>query len=100
LGFFVSVIAISQLAASQVALIATFLPAFLLSGFIYPIDQMPAFIQLITHLIPARYFMTIIRDVFLKGTSIPLLLNDLLALAIFALLLTILATRAFQKKLS
>lgn len=100
LGYFVSVAAKSQLAASQAALIATFLPAFLLSGFIYPIDQMPATIQLITHLIPARYFMTIIRDVFLKGTSISLLLNDLLALAIFALLLTILATRVFQKKLS
>ena len=100
LGYLVSVVAKSQLAASQVALIATFLPAFLLSGFIYPIDQMPAFIQFITHLIPARYFMTIIRDVFLKGTSIPLLLNDLLALALFAFVLTILATRAFQKKLT
>jgi ABC-2 type transport system permease protein len=96
----VSVVAKSQLAASQAALIATFLPAFLLSGFIYPIDQMPAIIQLITHLIPARYFMTIIRDVFLKGTSIPLLLNDLLALAVFALVLTVLATRAFHKRLS
>ena len=100
LGYCVSVVAKSQLAASQVALIATFLPAFLLSGFIYPIDQMPAVIQLITHLIPARYFMTIIRDVFLKGTSVPLLLDDLLALTIFALLLTILATRAFHKKLT
>ena len=100
MGYVVSVVAKSQLAASQTALIATFLPAFLLSGFIYPIDQMPAFIQLITHLIPARYFMTIIRDVFLKGTSIPLLVNDLLALAIFAMILTVLATRAFHKKLS
>lgn len=100
LGYVVSVVAKSQLAASQAALIATFLPAFLLSGFIYPIDQMPAAIQVITHLIPARYFMTIIRDVFLKGTSIPLLLNDLSALAIFALLLTVLATRAFRKTLT
>jgi ABC-2 type transport system permease protein len=93
-------VAKSQLAASQAALIATFLPAFLLSGFIYPIDQMPPVIQAITHIIPARYFMTIIRDVFLKGTSIPLLLDDLLALALFALLLTVIATRAFHKKLS
>jgi ABC-2 type transport system permease protein len=100
LGYVVSVVAKSQLAASQAALISTFLPAFLLSGFIYPIDQMPAAIQVITHLIPARYFMTIIRDVFLKGTSIPLLLDDLFALAIFALLLTILATRAFRKTLT
>jgi ABC-2 type transport system permease protein len=100
LGYFISVIARSQLAASQAALIATFLPAFLLSGFIYPIDQMPTVIQVITHLIPARYFMNIIRDVFLKGTALPLLLDDLFALALFALLLTFLATRAFQKQLS
>jgi drug efflux transport system permease protein len=99
LGYFISVVAKSQLAASQVALIATFLPAFLLSGFIYPIDQMPEVIQLITHVIPARYFMTITRDVFLKGTSIPLFLDELLALAVFALLLTVIATRAFHKKL-
>ncbi len=100
LGYVISVVAKSQLAASQAALIATFLPAFLLSGFIYPIDQMPVVIQAITHLIPARYFMTIIRDVFLKGTSLPFLLDDLLALAVFAGLLTILATRAFRKTLA
>jgi ABC-2 type transport system permease protein len=100
LGYFISVVAKSQLAASQTALIATFLPAFLLSGFIYPIDQMPAVIQLITHLIPARYFMTIIRDVFLKGTPIALFREELLALGLFAAILTWLATRAFHKKLS
>ncbi|MBS0183992.1 MAG: ABC transporter permease [Nitrospira sp.] len=100
LGYLISVLAKSQLAASQAALIVTFLPAFLLSGFLYPIDQMPAAIQVITHLIPARYFMTILRDVFLKGTSIPFLASDLLALALFAAILTILATRAFHKKLT
>jgi ABC-2 type transport system permease protein len=100
LGYVISVVARSQLAASQAALLATFLPAFLLSGFIYPIDQMPTVIQLITHIIPARYFMTITRDVFLKGTSIPLLLDDLIALAVFAIVLTVIATRSFKKKLT
>ena len=100
LGYVVSVLAKTQLAASQAALIATFLPAFLLSGFLYPIDQMPTVIQVMTYLIPARYFMTILRDVFLKGTSIPFLVDDLLALALFAAILTILATRAFHKKLA
>jgi ABC-2 type transport system permease protein len=100
LGYCISVVAKTQLAASQVALISTFLPAFLLSGFIYPVDQMPTAIQVVSYLIPARYFMTIIRDVFLKGTSLSLLLDDLLALALFAMLLTVLATRAFQKKLT
>lgn len=99
LGYLLSVVAKSQLAASQAALIATFLPAFLLSGFLYPTDQMPAVIQVLTHIIPARYFMTIIRDVFLKGTPLPLLLDDLLALALFATLLTVVATRAFRKQL-
>lgn len=100
LGYVISVVAKSQLAASQAALIATFLPAFLLSGFLYPVDQMPAATQLITYLVPARYFMTILRDVFLKGTSLPFLMDDLLALALFAALLTILATRVFRKKLT
>lgn len=100
LGYAVSVVAKSQLAASQAALIATFLPAFLLSGFLYPIDQMPTVIQIITHVIPARYFMSVIRDVFLKGTPLVYLLDDLLALALFAALLTLLATRAFHKKLA
>jgi ABC-2 type transport system permease protein len=99
LGYIISVVAKSQLAASQVALVSTFLPAFLLSGFMYPIEQMPAVIRLITYIVPARFFMTITRDVFLKGTSVPLLWDDLLALAVFAVLLTLLATRAFRKKL-
>jgi len=100
LGYVVSVVAKTQLAASQAALIATFLPAFLLSGFIYPIEQMPVAVQLLTHLIPARYFMAISRDVFLKGTPLPLLVDDLLALGLFATILTLIATRAFQKKLA
>jgi ABC-2 type transport system permease protein len=99
LGYFLSVTLKSQLAASQASMIATFLPAFLLSGFIFPIDQMPAFIQLITHAIPARYFMSIIRAVFLKGTPLVLLWEDMLALFIFATVLMLVATRAFQKRL-
>ncbi len=99
LGYFLSVALKSQLAASQASLIATFLPTFLLSGFIFPIDQMPAFIQVVTHIIPARYFMSIIRAVFLKGTPLVLLWEDLLALFLFATVLILVATRAFQKRL-
>lgn len=99
LGYFLSVALKSQLAASQASMIATFLPAFLLSGFIFPIDQMPAFIQLVTHVIPARYFMSIIRAVFLKGTPLVLLWEDMLALLIFATILILVATRAFQKRI-
>lgn len=99
MGYFFSVVAKTQLAASQISLIATFLPAFLLSGFMYPIDQMPAFIQIITHIIPARYYMAILRNVFLKGTSIMSMWRDFLGLALFALILSFVATRVFKKRL-
>lgn len=99
MGYFFSVVAKSQLAASQISLIATFLPAFLLSGFIYPIDQMPAVIRVVTHIVPARYYMAILRNVFLKGTDVSLMWQDFLGLALFALLLTVVATRAFKKRL-
>jgi ABC-2 type transport system permease protein len=99
MGYLLSVVMKSQLAASQASMIATFLPAFLLSGFIFPIDQMPKVIQVVTHLIPARYFMSIIRAVFLKGTPLVLLWTDLLALLVFATILVLVATRAFRKQL-
>lgn len=98
-GFFISVIAKSQLAASQVALISTFLPAFLLSGFLFSIEQMPQAIQVFTHIVPARYYVTLMKAVFLKGTPISYLHTELMALAAFALLLVLLATRAFRKRL-
>jgi ABC-2 type transport system permease protein len=99
MGYFFSVVAKTQLAASQISLLATFLPAFLLSGFMYPIDQMPAVIQVITHIVPARYYMSILRNVFLKGTSIALMWQDFLGLALFATLLAFAATRVFKKRL-
>lgn len=99
LGYVLSVAMKSQLAASQASLVATFLPAFLLSGFIFSIDQMPRPVQFITIIIPARYFMTLIRAVFLKGTPVVLLWVDLLSLMIFATVLVFIATRAFKKQL-
>jgi ABC-2 type transport system permease protein len=99
MGYMLSVVMKSQLAASQASMVATFLPAFLLSGFIFPIDQMPWIIQIVTRAIPARYFMSIIRAVFLKGTPITLLWSDLLALMVFATVLVLIATRAFRKQL-
>jgi len=100
LGFFISVIAKNQLAASQIALIATFLPAFLLSGFLYAIEQMPVILQYITRLLPARYYVSVLKKIFLKGSPAPLLYSDLIPLAVFTVLLAILATRAFHKRLT
>ncbi len=100
LGYFISVVAKSQLSASQISLFATFLPAFLLSGFLFSIDQMPVAVQAVTYILPARYYMAIIRNVFLKGSAITLLRNELLALAFLSCLLVFVATRIFKKKLT
>jgi ABC-2 type transport system permease protein len=66
-GILVSAIARTQLFAFQLGLVTTFLPSFLLSGFLYAIENMPVPIQIITHVVPARYFVTIVRGIFLKG---------------------------------
>ena len=100
LGFFISVIAGSQLAASQIALLITFLPAFLLSGFLYAIEQMPVVLQWITRILPARYYVSVLKKIFLKGTPTALLYTDLAPLAMFTLVLAVLATRAFHKRLT
>jgi ABC-2 type transport system permease protein len=99
LGFFISVLAKSQFAASQIALLVTFLPAFLLSGFLFAIEQMPPALQWITRVLPARYYVSVLKKIFLKGTPAALLYTDLLPLAVFSVVLAILATRAFHKKL-
>ncbi len=99
LGFFISVVAKNQLAASQIALIITFLPAFLLSGFLFAIEQMPRVLQGITYVFPARYYVSLLKKIFLKGTPVAMLTSDLLPLAGFALVLTLVATRSFHKRL-
>jgi ABC-2 type transport system permease protein len=99
LGYLISVTAKSQLGACQMALLVTFLPTYLLSGFIFPIDQMPVVVQWITRILPARYYVSILRNVFLKGTEVRLLVGDISALAAIAVVLVVFATRSFQKRL-
>ena len=100
LGFFISVLAKSQFAASQIALLITFLPAFLLSGFLFSIEQMPLALQWITRILPARYYVSVLKKIFLKGTPTAMLSADLIPLAVFAFVLAVLATRAFHKRLT
>jgi len=100
LGFFISVIAKSQFAASQIALLVTFLPAFLLSGFLFAIEQMPVALQWITRILPARYYVSVLKKIFLKGTPTAMLYADLVPLAVFAVVLGMLATGAFHKRLT
>jgi ABC-2 type transport system permease protein len=99
LGFFISVLAKSQFAASQIALLITFLPAFLLSGFLFSIEQMPIVLQWITRILPARYYVSVLKKIFLKGTSAPMLYADLIPLVVFTLVLAMVATHSFHKRL-
>ena len=99
LGYYISVTAKSQLGACQLALLATFLPTFLLSGFVFPIDQMPLIVQWITRILPGRYYVEILRSVFLKGTDLRILAGHIFALAAIASVLIFFSTRAFQKRL-
>lgn len=99
LGMLISIKAKSQLVASQVAMVATFLPSFLLSGFMYDIGNMPGWLQAITYAFPARYFVTILKAIFLKGIGLRMLGVEVLFLALFALIVTAAANRKFRKNL-
>lgn len=99
LGMLISIVAKSQLVASQVAIVLTFLPAFLLSGFMYDIANMPAAVQAVTHLVPARYFVTLLKGIYLKGVGLEVLAGPAVLLGIFALLMVALARVKFRKKL-
>jgi ABC-2 type transport system permease protein len=99
LGFYISVMAKSQFAACQIALLVTFLPAFLLSGFLFSIEQMPIVLQWLTRIMPARYYVTVLKKIFLKGTPVAMLYAELIPLAVFAFVLALLATRSFHKRL-
>jgi ABC-2 type transport system permease protein len=100
LGMLISIVTKNQLLASQVAMILTFLPAFLLSGFAYPIRSMPVALQYITYLIPAKYFVTLLKGIYLKGVGPEVLWIEGAFLTVFAALMLVLANRKFKKKLA
>jgi len=99
-GIFVSAVSPTQLQAYQMGLLSSFLPAFLLSGFVYAIETMPAIIQVITHVVPARYFVTILKGVFLKGVGIGVLWTDMGFLALYATIVFLLAVRKLNQKMA
>ncbi|HUA35961.1 MAG TPA: ABC transporter permease [Candidatus Binataceae bacterium] len=100
LGFWISVVTRNQLAASQIGLLAGFMPSMLLSGFTFPIEQMPAGVRPVTFLVAARYFIVILKSVFLKGTGLAALAAPALALTIYALIVITISTRSFKKSLA
>jgi len=99
MGLLISVLAKNQFVAGQVAIIVTFLPAFILSGFIFDIGSMPAVVQAITHVVAARYFVSILQTVFLAGDVWSVILPNALALAAMAVLFLGLTRRLSRKRL-
>ncbi len=100
LGIFISAASKSQLLATQIALLATFLPAYLLSGFMFSIDVMPAPLRAITYLVPARYFLVVTRGIFLKGVGLDILYVQAMLMIVFAAAGLISAIRVFKKVLA
>lgn len=98
-GMLLSIITKSQLLASQLAIVTTVLPAFLLSGFIFPIENMPAPIQGVTHIITARYFVFILRGIYLKDVGMSVLWPEVLFLLLFGVIVMTVAVKKFRKKI-
>jgi ABC-2 type transport system permease protein len=99
MGLLISILAKNQFVAGQAAIIVTFLPAFILSGFIFDINSMPAPIQMITHLIAARYFVAILQTIFLAGNVWSVIAWNALALVVMATVFLGISRRKFRKRL-
>jgi ABC-2 type transport system permease protein len=99
IGLFFSAATKNQQVAFQLSILATMLPALLLSGFFYPIENMPPILQAITTIVPARYFLVVIRGIFLKGVGVEVLWKELLFLSAFAVLMLFVSSAKFKKRL-
>jgi drug efflux transport system permease protein len=97
-GILLSILGRTQLVASQIAMVSTFLPVFLLSGFVFAISNMPKPLQVITYLVQARYFVTISKGIFLKGSTLAALVPESVLLVAYAVLVFTIAVRKFKKK--
>jgi ABC-2 type transport system permease protein len=100
MGILSSIVTKNQLLASQLAMTLTFLPAFLLSGLMIPIHNMPIAIQWMTHIVPARYFVALLRGIYLKGVGLQVLAGEVVLLTIFGAVMVVLAIVRFKKKLT
>lgn len=99
LGVFISAAVRSQVLATQIAMVATYLPALLLSGFLFDVEAMPGPLEAVTYLVPARYFVTVTRGIFLKGVGLEVLWPQAVFMGVYALLGLTLATVVFRKEL-
>jgi ABC-2 type transport system permease protein len=99
IGLLISSAFKSQFVASQIALLVTFLPALMLSGFLFDLRSMPTVVRLITYVLPARYYVTLLQTIFLAGDIWAVILPNTAVLAGMAAVLLLLTRRAIQKKL-
>ncbi|UJR87182.1 ABC transporter permease [Sandaracinus amylolyticus] len=99
-GLLISVVTQNQMVATQVATMSSMLPSMLLSGFLFPIENMPLPLQVISNVVPARYFIDALRGVLLRGNGFAELWGDVLALAIFATVVLAIATRRFKREIA
>ncbi len=99
MGLVISTVSKNQFVAGQIAIVFTFLPAFILSGFIFDIHSMPFFIRVLTHIIPASYFVTILQSVFLAGNIPGVIIPNAIALFAFSLFLFALLVRISRKRI-
>ncbi len=97
IGLLISSAVKSQLVASQLTMLATFMPAFMLSGFLFDLRSMPAAVRLVTYVLPARYYVALLQSVFLAGDVWSVIIPDALVLALMAAVLA-LASRAVMRK--
>lgn len=98
-GLLLSIRLKSQVLANQMAIITGFMPTLLLSGFVFAIENMPLPLQFLTYIVPARYFIAILRGIYLKGIGLEILWLDAVFLGVYALIMIVAANRAFAFKL-
>jgi ABC-2 type transport system permease protein len=100
LGLVISSVAETQQVALQLALLASFMPTLLLSGFIFPIASMPAFLRGVTYAVPARYFLIALRGIVLKGSNLDIIWPQLAAMAAYATVVLALASARLRQQWS
>jgi ABC-2 type transport system permease protein len=99
-GLLISVVTKNQLVATQAGTLSSLLPSLLLSGMLFPIENMPRALQALSRVIPARYFVHALRGILLKGSGAAELWPDLLALVVFAVGILAVATARFQRRIA
>ena len=99
IGMFISTVTESQQVAFMISLISTLLPSMILSGFVFPINSMPKIIQVISYLVPLRYFLVILRSIILKGSGFMSFWEPFLLLIIFTLFVLLISSARLKKSL-